>query len=687
LLFFACVAHGQTTISGRVVNGVTGFGIIGIDLDVFDAQGHPVVASGEATGTEGRYTLTLPSSGSYFIRADPSLADFFVDQYYSNVFLRSEATLVAVEASQAVTNINFSLRSGYQIRGFIRSQGVGVADVDLDLYAGNGEFVSGVSARSGGDGSFTLGVLPPGTYYVQAEPDLALGQYLMSAFYGGAVRLADATPIVITNTDVSGVVLDLAPAGGISGQVIDRTTASPLINIDLDIYDTNHNRQPFGTLTDSSGNYVLGPLPPGRYELRVDPTIEQAYVRTYYSNSFFHSGAQIIDVQDGKMTPAINFALERAGAVAGQIVDASSGQPLPGVDVNVRDVATNRFDVFAKSDTNGNYVLGPLPAGSYWLRAEPDAALGHLSQYYELATSTATAKAVPVSAMLTTSNINFQLAPAGWIEGFVFNGGGVPVAGIDVDLYEATTGERLTLGDSTGSNGWYQVGPIPAGQYKLRCDPTVDQRYAVQYYSGRLTKALADLIVVTNSAGTSNVNFTLNAGAELSGTVVEAASGLPMSGIDIDVLEAGTLLRFDQGTRTGVDGQFTIGPLPSGTYLLRADPAPSSPYLRTYYENTADIASALPIVLSAPAGVAGLEVRLMARPISAPLLVSSLVTPSALRISIQGSPGPVYQLETRQDLVEGTWAAIGAATTNVTGTVYWDLPLDSPKAFYRVRTL
>lgn len=614
LLVLPWVGQGQPAISGRVLNAQTGYGIIGIDLDVFDAQGHAVVISGDTTGTDGRYMVSLPSAGSYSIRADPGLADFFVDQYYSNVFLRSEATLIAVGPSETVSNINFSLRSGYQIRGDIRSQGVGLADVDLDLYAANGEFLSGYPGHSASDGSFALGVLPPGTYYIRAKPDLALGQYFVPAYYGGAVTRAHATPIMITNADVTGVVLDLVPGGGISGHVVDRSTASPLVNFDLDLYDTNHVYQPFAAFTDTNGSYVLGPVPPGRYQLRVDPTVEQGYARTYYSNFFFHASAQTIEVQAGRMTPSIDFALSRAGSVAGRIVDADSGQPLAGIDVHAYYQATNLFDVFAKTDTNGDYLLGPLPVGSHFMRAYPDLVLGHLRQYYNGTTNLAGATPVGIGAGMTSSNINFRLPSAGWIEGIVSNTAGVGLAGIDLDLYEATTGEWLLAGAFTKSNGFYQVGPLPPGQYKLRCDPTISQGYAVEYFNGKLTKTLADPVIVTATRGTSNVNFTLDPGGSLAGQVVAADTGLPVSaGIDIDVLQAGTLVRLDQNASTDAYGRFAIGPLPSGTYLLRADPLTTSVYLRTYYGDTLDVTAAQPIVLGAPGAVTNVDIRLIGK--------------------------------------------------------------------------
>lgn len=684
LLIFTELAEAQPTLSGRVLNAQTGFGIVGIDLDVFDAQGHPFTILGDVTGAEGRFTLNLLGAGTYLIRADPTLNDFFVDQYYSNSFLRAGATLITVGPPDTVSNINFSLQSGFQIQGFVRSQGAPIADVDLDLYAANGEFLSGYPARSAPDGSFVLGVVPPGNYFLRAQPEIALGQFFVPAFYGGALELAHATPIVITSSHVSGLVLELTPGGAISGGVLDRASSSPLVGFDLDLYDTNGVRQPFNSLTGMDGNYVMGPVPSGRYHLRVDPTVQQGYARTYFSNAFFQSAAQMIEVQAGLITASIDFVLDGAGMGTGRILDAGTAQPISGVDLDVYDLATKRFDVTAKSDTNGYYLLGPLPTGSYFIRAQPGLTRGYLLQYYDRTTNLAGAVPVGITAGTTTSNINFQLSPAGWIEGVVSNTSGLLLAGIDLDIFEATTGDHLTRSALTKSNGTYQIGPVPPGQYKLRCDPALGQGYAVEYFDGKLTKALADVIVVAGGTGTSNVNFTLDPGGSLSGRVLTADSGQPVAAVDIDVFQAGTLLWLDQGAKTGADGRFALGPLPAGTYVLRADPLPTDNYVRTYYASTPDSAAAQTIILNAPGAVTNLDIQLIVKPPPPPLLVVSRPAPGTLRILLTPAPRRIYQLETRQSLTEGVWTPVGSPVTSSTSTVSWDLPLDNPLRFYRV---
>ena len=128
----------QPTISGRIANARTGFGILSVDLDVFDESGNSVSITGGRSGTDGLYTITLPGAGRYIVRADPSVSDFFVDQYFNGVFLPRQATVLEVGSTTTRTGVDFRLDTGYLIRGTVRSGGTPLAGVDLDLFSSTG---------------------------------------------------------------------------------------------------------------------------------------------------------------------------------------------------------------------------------------------------------------------------------------------------------------------------------------------------------------------------------------------------------------------------------------------------------------------------------------------------------------------------------------------------------------------
>ena len=616
----------QPTVSGRVLNDATGFGVVGIDLDVFDAAGKSVTVTGGISRSDGQYTMVLPAPGSYTIRADPKVDDFFVDQYFNQVFLRSQATVIAVADNATISNIDFRLRPGFQIRGFVQSQGAVLPNIDLDLYHSSGEFLSGYPATTAADGSFVLGALPPGTYLLKADPDPAKGQFFVQSFYNGALELAGATPIVITSSDATGINLDLLPGGTVSGRVVDKVSGAGLPDLDLDLFDTNGLRQPFTVQTDAAGNYVLGPMPAGAYLIRADPTLAQGYARAYFPDTPFITQATPVTVVSGKATEAVDFVLTKAGSISGTITAAGSGLPVGSIDLDIFDSSTNRLDVTAKSDVSGAYTLGPLRPGSYFLRAQPGPTQGRQLQYYAGRPDINGATAVVVQAGGNTPNIDFQLEPAGWIEGLVQNASGLPLAGVDLDVFESPAGTRLTKGGRTDAFGKYVVGPLPPGQYKLRCDPTAQQGFAIEYYADKAARPSADAVTVTASSGTTGVNFVLDQGGSLAGRVTDAVSGAPVAGMDIDVLEAGSLAQLDQSGTTDADGRFLVGEVPPGNYLLRADPLATQQYMRTYHPGTDLPAAATVVAMSTGGNVTALDIRVLVKPPPPPITVSANAT-------------------------------------------------------------
>lgn len=605
------VYSADPTVSGQITNASTGLGIAGMDLDVYDQSGAVVAVTGATSGVNGLYTLTIPGPGNYYIRADASLGSGFVDQYHNHVFLRSQATPIVVEDGSDITGINFSLSIGYTISGQVTSGVTGIDGVDLDVYTAAGEYLSGCPATTSGGGFYELGALPAGNYILRAQPDPALGQFYVTTFYNNQFTPQTATPITIASANRTGININCATGGTIVGTVTALAGGAPLQSIDLDVYDALGNRMPQSAATAADGTYVMGVIPAGTYKLRVDPTIAQGYPLTYYNGVYNQADATPITVTAGQATSNINFALPEAGTISGIITAAGSGTPLLGIDLDCYDVAGKRVDVTAASAANGTYQIGPLAPGSYRLRADPALAQGYQTQYYNNKPDLLSADPIVVSGGANAANKNFALVGAGWISGLVRNAALQPLSGIDLDAYDAVSLTRVSVNAVTLADGTYQIGPLLPGQYHLRCDPTVPQGYAVEYYNSKITNAVADPITVNVGAGTPNINFTLDAGGSISGKVTNVFGGAPVQGIDIDVYRQSDLLRLDQSYKTDVNGDYIVGPLPAGTYIVRADPGSASQYSRTYYNGVRTSGLATPIVVGAGATVSGRNIALL----------------------------------------------------------------------------
>ncbi|MBI1292249.1 hypothetical protein GC173_13580 [bacterium] len=614
LLLISVSPLGAQTISGRVTNASTGNGILGVDLDVIDSNGASVAITGGRTTTNGVYTITGIDPGTYRVRADASLALGFADEYYSEQFLPSLATPVTVAAGGTAANINFTLVNGFEITGTVTGDGVPLSGIDMDVYASNGEFLGSYPGTTDASGVYRVGALPPGSYYVRANPDPAAGQFYTTRYIGGAATLASATPVTITNASLTGQNIALTGGGTLSGTVTQQGPGTPLVGIDLDLFDASTSTIiPVNATTRVDGTYSFPVLPAGTYRLRIDPTLAQRYPRTYYPDSYSLSTAGTVTVANNAATSGINFSVPQAGSISGTIREEGTLTPLAAIDLDCYDALDQRVDVTTVSAADGTYVIGPLAPGIYHLRADATLQQGYLLQYYNLKPTLSTADAITVTAGMATPAIDFTLGKAGWIEGTVLAAGGTPLEGIDLDVYTAADGLRIPFGTATRADGTYLIGPIPIGTYKMRCDPTVAQAFAVEYWDAKPRLAEADTFVVAQGIGTLGLNFTLEPGGSLSGTIRSAADNSPLADIDIDLYIDGTLVKLDQSAKTAADGTFTVGPVPPGNYRLRADAPVASNYIDLYYPAAPDLATAQTITVNAGAITQGIDLRLVDR--------------------------------------------------------------------------
>src|SRR5262249_48381006 len=151
------------------------------------------------------------------------------------------------------------------------------------VFASNQEFIGTVDSKTDAAGAFALGALPPGTYFVRAQPAPALLH--QPRFYNSKLDVATATPITLgAANDVTGINMFL-PAGGNLAGTLHRAgdPTSPLSGIDLDVYDSTwHFLSNFNGKSDTNGLYAVGSMAPGGYYIRAQPTPADRHVTTYW---------------------------------------------------------------------------------------------------------------------------------------------------------------------------------------------------------------------------------------------------------------------------------------------------------------------------------------------------------------------------------------------------------------------
>ncbi len=165
-----------------------------------------------------------------------------------------------------------------------------------------------------------------------------------------------------------------------------------------------------------------------------------------------------------------------------------------------------------------------------------------------------------------------DVGPAGAISGRVTDAAtGDPVSPAGVEIYDRDSFFFFGRG-STDAAGGYTVTGLPAGTYVALAGRS--SSYLAELYDGLPCAVSCDLaqgtpIEVRAGETTPDVDFALDLGGTIAGTVREAATGEAISSL--------VVLAFDElgaivgGKLTAADGTFRIGNLTAGTYRVRTD--------------------------------------------------------------------------------------------------------------------
>ena len=216
--------------------------------------------------------------------------------------------------------------------------------------------------------------------------------------FGGPAGTGGRTVNVSEGQTVTQIDFTLARGGVITGQVSDNNDR-PIIAERINLMTVNETGQirpsaggRFGLETDDRGVYRVYGLPPGRYlvsagndgDNRLGPAIARraSYARTYHPSATEQSEAQIIEISEGTVAENINIRMGgplKAYSVLGKVLDSQSGQPVPGVTINVaKEVRNGRggppqpaAGSSSTSNEKGEFKITGLMPGRYAASATP----------------------------------------------------------------------------------------------------------------------------------------------------------------------------------------------------------------------------------------------------------------------------------------------------------------------------
>lgn len=569
-------------ITGTVTDEDTLLPLKDVNVYFHDDSGNYITSA--STDASGDYTnyAGVPT-GNYFLSTwndDGYINELYNDMLCVGACTVTDGTPVGATSGSTTTDIDFALVLGGSISGTVTVDGSGTP---LDtgyvrIHDASGDSVTSATPDASGIYATTEG-LPSGTYYARAR-----------SFEGYLEELYDDIPCVFgcTTTDgtsipvtagspTTGIDFELAEGGGISGTVTDDSTHVGIDTGYVRLYDASDTS--IRTLyPDSSGDYSTDGLPAGTYYARTESF--EGYYDELYNNIPCPSACTVTDgtpiiVTGGSTTAGIDFALARGGAISGTVTDGSTHL---GLDTGYVDIYNDSGGWVTRgySDSSGYYISQKaLSAGTYYARSWSYE--GYMVELYDnipcVGSCTITSGTpIVVAADATTTGIDFELAPGGFISGMVTDESTHdPLDSGYVDIFNAS-GTYITRGFSNSSGIYISTAALPTGTYYARS-------YSYEGYFNELYDELpcasgctitdGTPIGVTAGSTTAGIDFELTAGGMISGTVTDEVTGLPLDFGYVNIYNAsGTYI-----TRGYPDS--------SGLYTLQAALEAGAYYART----------------------------------------------------------------------------------------------------------
>lgn len=223
----------------------------------------------------------------------------------------------------------------------------------------------------------------------------------------------------------------------------------------------------------------------------------------------------------GRAAQATQLKPEDACAVSGQVLDASTGEPLKRATVTLRRASPGEADgaprgYTAATDSSGRFAMAGIAPGDYRLSARRNGFV-----------DTAYGSAVTLRPGQQLADVLFRMTPHGVITGRVVDEDGEPVPGVRMQAmrYRYPQGRKQLSEfgeDNTNDIGEYRIAGLPAGRYYLRASPRrssergieaaggqPEEEYAATYFPGTGDVAAAAGIDVAAGGQLRGVDLTL----------------------------------------------------------------------------------------------------------------------------------------------------------------------------------
>lgn len=363
------------------------------------------------------------------------------------------------------------------------------------------------------------------------------------------------------------------------------------------------------TAANVGGNYTITGLSSGSYKVSFFADQEGLnYLPQYFSGKVSYKEANLVSVTMPGATGGVNAELHAGGQITGRVIGASTHAALANVLACASENGEGGSGGCAETNGNGEYAIGGLPSGTYVVEFFPLFEEGYLGQYYSGKATASEATRVGVAPGSATANINAELQTGGGISGRVTDTSADPLEKIEVCAFE-TTNSSYSGCASTNGNGEYTITGLPTSSYEVEFAATADgANYAHQFWNGKASIVEAEAVVINAPGTTPNINATMQAGGQISGTVTDASSHAPLSKIEVCASYGPS-----RCSSTKSNGEYTITGLATGSYTIHFTAgAEGGNYLDQYWNGKTSSSTAEAVSVTQGATYKGKDAEMQA---------------------------------------------------------------------------
>ena len=370
-----------------------------------------------------------------------------------------------------------------------------------------------------------------------------------------------------------------AGAGSLTGTVTDGAS-SPVPGIEVSAYADGGAGWQLVAFTETSpnGGYVIDGLTDGVYRVLFRDW-SQTFAFEYHPDAPTIETAQDVPVFGSQVVDAV---LDPGGGITGLLTDAA-GAPLefPMVFVYAAGDEPELLFVGSVDEPTGAYEVGGLPTGDYIVQFSGYQGLASYNEYFDGAETIDLADPVAVTIGETTEQIDGELGipPGGVIAGRITDPYLRSFDFARVSAYRWDGADWVLAGqaEATYYESEYEL-PLPPGDYRLLFEGgsflQVDLPARELFDDvGSIEDATSVTVVLEQRLDGFDVAVGNLSTGSISGTVTDAATGAPLSGIEVWVSDRKGRVLTDQIATTTSDGGYTVGGLwPEGYRVEFYDP-------------------------------------------------------------------------------------------------------------------